>query len=569
MKKNRFFIFAVLFLFLFSLSAAAKTPLEWFQEGCEADNPRKQIKCFSRAIRQDPEFVPAYKNRAIAYAQTDELEDALYDFNKVLELEPENLETYLLRGSLHEKLGNLYQAFEDYSLAILLKPGDIEIYRIRAKLLTKMGKTEQAKEDLKRVSQLETGSDAPVNESVEETRDTPANPPPPETAPSSAVPEKSPPRVIEITSEEVKPYRPPARSASKTSPHSAAKPARPIRLKKEMTALVSAAKNILARIFPYLAWIFVFLAGFLVFLKLLHVWHSRHDFGLAEGPATSMELKKDTQLRVTYSNFREQMFQTLSSKYDDIQVIAAGGMGIIVSALDKYTGQKVAIKTIAPKLHKNPKAIKFFFQECEAIQKMNHPNILRIYESSDEGFLYYVMEFLEGETLEELMTREGILPVKRIVRIGTQVARALQHCHSNGIVHRDIKPSNIFITKNNNVCKIIDFGVVKMLDSQTHETGAIGSPNYAAPEQLQVGTISGKSDIYALGVCLFKMSSGQYPYDASDLSTKIVEKPKDLKQMNPSIPAELVEIINGCIAMDPKERLDANRLWTRLRAVRI
>jgi serine/threonine-protein kinase len=298
------------------------------------------------------------------------------------------------------------------------------------------------------------------------------------------------------------------------------------------------------------------------------LWKRKSHFGLGEGPATVLELRKDDNLRKTYSNFKEVLFDTLSVKYTQMSVIASGGMGVIISAHDKQHNRKVAIKTISPKLQQDPKAIQFFFQECQAIQKMNHPNIIRIYESADEGFLYYTMEYLEGETLENLMQRLGIIPLDQIVRIGTQVARALQHCHSNGIVHRDIKPSNIFITEKN-VCKILDFGVVKLLNSEVKETSAIGSPNYASPEQLQGGNITGQSDIYALGVCLYKMASAEFPYSVSDLVSKFFEPPKNIKQINPKLSEELVEIIYGCIQLDPNDRYDATTLWTRLRRVTV
>ncbi|EKD27877.1 MAG: Serine/threonine protein kinase, partial [uncultured bacterium] len=293
---------------------------------------------------------------------------------------------------------------------------------------------------------------------------------------------------------------------------------------------------------------------FFILLLLISRRRNKHYFGLAEGTETTLELKNNPQMRETYSNFKEIMFETLSAKYDNIKVIASGGMGIIVSANEKKSGRKVAIKTISPKLHKNPKAIKYFFQECQAIQKMNHPNIIRIYDTQDEGFLWYVMEFLDGETLDEYMNKTGVLDIASIVRIGTQVARALQHCHSNGIVHRDIKPSNIYMTQKNQTCKIIDFGVVKMLNSEVPETGAIGSPHYASPEQIQGGKITGKSDIYALGVCLYKMASGQFPYTNIDLNTKVFGKARNIRELKPDLPDELVNIINDCIALSPDDR---------------
>lgn len=316
----------------------------------------------------------------------------------------------------------------------------------------------------------------------------------------------------------------------------------------------------------------VLLLFFAIILLLLIFLFKRKkvvSYGLAEGPTTAFELSKDTQLRKTYSNYKEQMMSVLSESYDDLEVISSGGMGIILKGRDRQTKRFVAIKTISPKLQKDPKAIKFFFHEIQAIQKMNHPNIIRIFDSANDGFLYYTMEYLEGQPLEEYMNEHGILPPKDILRIGTQIARALQHCHSNGIVHRDIKPSNIFLIKDKDVCKIIDFGVVKVINSGTKETGAIGSPNYASPEQIQCGEITGKSDIYALGVVLFKMSTTQFPYKVSDLVDKIFDQAKDIRSLNHQLPVELAEIIMNCINVDPKARFDANELWARLKKVKL
>lgn len=292
------------------------------------------------------------------------------------------------------------------------------------------------------------------------------------------------------------------------------------------------------------------------------------SFGLGEGPETSLELESNDNLRETYSNFKEKIMEVLSLKFDNIKVIAAGGMGIIASADEKANGRKVAIKTIAPRLQENPKAIRFFLQEVQAIQRMNHPNIIRIFDMVSDGLMYYTMEFLDGESLEQIMEKTGILPTEQIVRIGTHVARALQHCHTNGVVHRDIKPSNIFVTRSDQTSKIIDFGIVQLVNQgSTEYYGGMGTPYYASPEQIKGGEVTGKSDIYGLGVCLFKMATTKYPFPEPLSEGQGPQEMEDLAKLNPNLPSDLVRILHDCLKIDEEERVPAYKLWMDFKKV--
>jgi len=285
--------------------------------------------------------------------------------------------------------------------------------------------------------------------------------------------------------------------------------------------------------------------------------------------STKSEILKLKEL--SYTTLPEDLESALSDKYKNMETISAGGMGVITSAIDRKSEKKVAIKTVLPELGSNQKAIALFYSECEAIKKMNHPNIVRIYDVGDNnGLYYYIMEYLKGINLDKKISKEKKLSIAETIKIGTQIARALQHCHSNKIIHRDIKPSNIFITIKN-TAKIIDFGIVKLFSGDTSlkmNSTKIGTPDYASPEQLQGQPISGKSDIYALGVCMYQMLSGKMPFKNSGMMSKMFDKPRDIKEFRKDIPEDLIEIVNTCLELDPIARYTANELWTKLKSVK-
>jgi serine/threonine-protein kinase len=274
-------------------------------------------------------------------------------------------------------------------------------------------------------------------------------------------------------------------------------------------------------------------------------------------------------LQKKYSELHEKLARILSHNYKDLEIIAEGGMGVIAKAYDIEQKKCVAIKTILPELQKDNHVIELFLQECQVIQSMNHPNLVHIFEAGQkEDIYYYIMDFLEGETLDDLMERKKILPTEQVLDVGTQVAKALQHIHANGLIHRDIKPSNIFITKDN-VAKIVDFGVAKLLktNENEHPSNIGGSPLYASPEQIRGEEVAGKSDIYSLGVCLFYMLSGQHPFSTEDLLAKMFETPKNLKTLNKEAPELLTTVIHYCLNVDPQNRISAHELWARLSVV--
>ena len=267
-----------------------------------------------------------------------------------------------------------------------------------------------------------------------------------------------------------------------------------------------------------------------------------------------------------YSLIQDQLGQLLKNRYKDVKVESISGAGVNVTAIDLRNQQKYQIKAINPELQNDEKAQKLFTAEMEAIKRINHPNIIKVIETgADPSILYYVTEFLDGDTLEAVIQKQGKIPLNQAIHITTQILKALLHCHNNKIVHRDIRPSNIFITKNN-VIKLINFGIVKILSSQGDRGSStiIGGPDFGSPEQIQGLPITHKSDIFSMGVCLFYMLCNEFPFPNALLLADPNSKGEDIKKYCPDLPAEVYELIEICLEKDPSKRLTTIDVWKKI-----
>lgn len=213
------------------------------------------------------------------------------------------------------------------------------------------------------------------------------------------------------------------------------------------------------------------------------------------------------------------------SRYQITALVGRGGMGTVYKAVHVAMNQTVALKVLHREMSRDERQVQRFYQEARASSRLKHPNTIRVFDfgRSDEGHLYLAMEFLEGETLTQLLRREGALPVRRALNMVRQVAKALAEAHMNGLVHRDLKPDNIFITQiygEQDFVKVLDFGIAKFVQGNP-EYGALtqaglvcGTPLYLSPEQALGRTLDGRSDLYSLGVILFEMLAGVPPFRA-------------------------------------------------------
>jgi len=239
-------------------------------------------------------------------------------------------------------------------------------------------------------------------------------------------------------------------------------------------------------------------------------------------------------------------------RYEVLGELGQGAMGVVYKARDPLIDRVVAIKTInlGLALDEKEEYEGRFYQEAKAAGRLNHPNIVTIYDVGKSGDVAYIaMELLEGRELRDIMNDRGLLPVDQVLDIVAQVALGLSYAHEHGIVHRDVKPSNIMLVRDGHA-KITDFGIARMTSSAVRtQTGMVlGSPKYMSPEQVMGKEIDQRSDIFSLGVMLYEMLTGQAPFDGENVNAIMYQTlnaiPVPPNSLNPSVP----EMVNFIVA---------------------
>ena len=249
----------------------------------------------------------------------------------------------------------------------------------------------------------------------------------------------------------------------------------------------------------------------------------------------------------------------LEDRYELLDPLGSGGMAVVYRALDRRLNRNVAIKIMRPELAHNEKFRQRFRTESHAIAKLNHPNIVGVFDvSHSESVEYIVMELLDGVTLKQYLRDHGPLDVRKALNFSMQIAGALSHAHSKGIVHRDIKPQNIVIVGEDTV-KVADFGIANLQSEMPHvENEAIGSVHYISPEQARGLPVDERSDIYSLGIVMYEMLSGTLPFDGDDdraIALKHLSTvPKPLREIAPSVPEAFSSVVMKAMAASLDER---------------
>ena len=235
-------------------------------------------------------------------------------------------------------------------------------------------------------------------------------------------------------------------------------------------------------------------------------------------------------------------------------------MATVYKAKCHILNRYVAIKILKDEFTTDSEFIKKFKAEAQSAASLTHPNIVQIYDVCNEDNMYYiVMELVQGKTLKEIITEDGILSWKWSVNIATQIASALEAAHKHNIIHRDIKPHNIMITEDG-IAKVADFGIAKAVSNSTITAfgTTIGSVHYFSPEHARGGYTDAKSDIYSLGIVMYEMLTGKVPFDAdtpvSVALKQVQEEPEDPMKYNKEIPVSVNRIILKAMQKDPNLR---------------
>ena len=264
------------------------------------------------------------------------------------------------------------------------------------------------------------------------------------------------------------------------------------------------------------------------------------------------------------------VIQTKIGRYEVLATLGQGAMGTVYKAVDPLIERTVAIKTINLNLSNEERAEfeERFYREAKSAGRLSHANIVTIYDVGEvDDIAYIAMEYLEGESLREMLDSGVVLPVERISKIAARIASALNYAHENQVVHRDIKPANIMITTNRDV-KIMDFGIAQIPTGSRTQLGTVlGSPKYMAPEQVEGLPTDGKTDIFALGVVLYEMLTGNTPFNGENLSAimyKILnETPAPPSTLNPRVPPVFDRIVSRALAKRPEDRYQTAREFAR------
>lgn len=241
--------------------------------------------------------------------------------------------------------------------------------------------------------------------------------------------------------------------------------------------------------------------------------------------------------------------------------VAHSAMSTLFRATDTRTGRLVAIKVPLPEMESDPVLFERFKREQEIGQELDHPGVVKTFDHEERSRLYMVIEWVEGRLLRAVLNESPKLPIDRAVHLTRAICDALDYMHKHGVVHRDLKPENIMVLADDRI-KIIDFGIALKEEARrltfVNLSPTLGTPDYIAPEQVKGQRGDQRSDIYALGVMLYEMLTGQVPFSGPNpfavMNDRVLNSPQPARKLNPAISPQLQEILNRAMERDPRHR---------------
>ena len=251
----------------------------------------------------------------------------------------------------------------------------------------------------------------------------------------------------------------------------------------------------------------------------------------------------------------------IAERYELKDAVGKGGMSTVYRAYDTQLQRNVALKILHEHFSEDDDYVARFRHEARAAAQLSHPGIVTVIDRGEaDGRQFIVFEFVEGETLKDLVERGGPLPVRRVLEVGLQVARALAFAHQQGLIHRDVKPQNVLVNGDGRA-KVTDFGIARSLDAVggRTETGTVlGTSHYIAPEQARGERVDAQTDVYSFGVVLYELLAGAVPYIGDNFLTvalqHVNEAVPSVLEARPDAPLRLAALVERCLAKDPSER---------------
>jgi len=253
--------------------------------------------------------------------------------------------------------------------------------------------------------------------------------------------------------------------------------------------------------------------------------------------------------------------QAVAGRYSLDRELGRGGMGVVFLARDVALDRQIAIKLLPPELAADPSIRERFLREARTAAGLSHPNVVQIHSVEERGDLvFFVMAFVDGETLGARVRRDGPLPASDVMRITQEVGWALAHAHARGVIHRDVKPDNVLLEYETGRAMVTDFGIARVATgTDTPPSGAVrGTPQYMSPEQAAGTVIDARSDLYSLGVTAFFAATGRLPFEATSVAGYLTQHATvpapSVSSLSPRLPLRFSAAVDRCLAKNPADR---------------